>query len=185
MRITIVAALGRNRVIGTDAGLPWHLPRELKQFRALTTGKPIVLGRKTFDHIGRPLPDRANVVLTRRPDFAPAGVRVVHSADEALAAAREEAARLGADEVMVIGGEEVFRAFLPLADQLVLTVVGGEFAGSATFPVEEIERGTYTITGEQTYAADAKNPYPYTVWRLDRAADGTPGTALLPRLGLT
>src|SRR5438067_564650 len=107
MRISIVVAMGRNRVIGTDAGLPWHLPRELKQFRALTTGKPIIMGRKTFEHIGRPLPERANIVLSHRHDFAATGVRVVHSVEEALDAAGEDAVRLGVDEVMVIGGEKV------------------------------------------------------------------------------
>src|SRR5687768_7343851 len=102
MRVSIVAAMGRNRVIGTATGLPWHLPRELKQFRLLTTGKPVVMGRTTFDHVGRPLPNRANIVLTRQTGYAPEGVRVAHSADEAVEAARQEAERLGADEVMVI-----------------------------------------------------------------------------------
>jgi dihydrofolate reductase len=85
---------------------------------------------------------------------------------------------------MVIGGEDVFRAFVPLAGRLVLTVVDGEFEGTALFPTDDFDRGTFAVTDEQAFAADAKNPYPYTVWQLDRAADGTSGAALLSRLGL-
>jgi len=174
MRVTLIAAMGRNRVIGTDAGLPWHLPNDLKQFRALTTGKPIIMGRTTFTHVGRPLPDRANIVLTRQPDFAAAGIRVAHSVEDALTAAREEAARLGADEAMVIGGGEVYRAFAPLADRVYLTVVDGEFAGTATFPLDRFESFASAVV--RSHPADAKNPYPHTLWQLDRAAAQTAGT---------
>jgi len=176
MRLSIVVAMSRNRVIGTDHGLPWHLPRELKQFRARTTGKPIVLGRTTFEHIGRPLPDRANIVLTRRPDYAADGVRIAHSVEEGLEIARQEAKRLGTDEIMVIGSGEVFRALLPSADRLYVTVVGGEFEGTATFPVEQLAGYSFLVCGGDTYPADAKNAYPYTVWQLDRVPAGTPGS---------
>ncbi len=175
MRVTVVAALGRNRVIGTDAGLPWHLPRELRQFRALTTGKPVVYGRKTHAHIGRPLPDRANIVLTRQPDFTAEGVRAVHSVEEALAVARQQAERLGAAEVMVIGGADVYRAFLTLTDRLCLTVVDGHFEGTVFFPVEDLGPAAWAVTDRREYPADAKNPHAYTFWQLDRAAEGTPG----------
>src|SRR3954471_12951276 len=127
MLVSLIVAMGRNRAIGTATGLPWHLPRELKQFRAITTGKPVVMGRKTLEHVGRPLPNRANIVLTHRRDFAQQGILVAHSVEEALAVARLEAERLGANEVVVIGGGEVYAAFLPFVERLYVTVVEGEF----------------------------------------------------------
>jgi dihydrofolate reductase len=172
MRLALIAAMGRNHVIGTDTGLPWHLPRDLKHFRSLTLGKPIILGRTTFDQIGRPLPDRPNIVLTRRPDFAPAGVTVVRSVDEALAAAG------GADEAVVIGGGEVYRAFLPRADRLYLTIVDGEFAGTTTFPVDALRGLAFAVMDRQDFPADAKNAHAVTFWQLDRAADAPPGAFL-------
>ena len=184
MRITLVAAMGRNRVIGTESGLPWHLPRDLKQFRALTVGKPVVLGRKTLDHIGRPLPRRSNIVLTRQTDYASAGVRVAHTIDDALSIAREEAAALGADEVMVIGGGEVYRAFLPLAGRVYLTVVGGTFAGTATFPLDDLARHPFAATALHTHPADEKNAHALTLWQLDRVEPAAvPLTPLAVLLG--
>jgi dihydrofolate reductase len=177
MRLALIAAMGRNHVIGTDTGLPWHLPRDLKHFRSLTLGKPIILGRTTFDQIGRPLPDRPNIVLTRRPDFAPAGVIVAGSAAEALAAAA------GADEAVVIGGGEVYREFLPRADRLYLTVVDGEFAGTTTFPVDALRRLAFAVTGCERFPADAKNAHAVTFWQLDRAADAPPGAFVAEVLG--
>jgi dihydrofolate reductase len=168
MRVSIIAAMSRNHVIGTRSGLPWHLPRDLKQFRTLTVGKPVVLGRRTLEHIGHPLPDRANVVLTRQTDFAGEGIRVAHSVSEALELARQEAERLGADEVMVIGGGEVYRAFLPVADRLYLTIVGGEFEGTATFPVAQLAQYRFAAVSQVSHPADAKNPHPLTFWQLDR-----------------
>jgi dihydrofolate reductase len=182
MRITIIAAMGRNRVIGTEAGLPWRLPRELRQFRALTIGKPVVMGRTTFQHIGRPLPDRANIVLTRQQQYAPEGVHVAHSVDEALEAARREGRRLKADEVMVIGGEEVYRAFLPLADRMYLTVVDGEFEGTAVFPLEALRGSRWVESARRDFPADERNRYACTVWHLDRVTEGEGGPTNLPEL---
>jgi dihydrofolate reductase len=172
MRVAIIAAMGRNHVIGTDGGLPWHLPRDLKHFRLLTTGKPIVMGRKTLAAIGRPLPNRTNIVLTRQADFAADGVLVAHTMDEALAIARREVERSGADEAVVIGGGEVYRAFLPLADRLYLTLVDGEFEGTATFPVAEFGALPFTETSSQHVPADARNPHAVTFVQLDRVATG-------------
>ncbi len=165
MRLALIAAMGRNHVIGTDTGLPWHLPRDLKHFRSLTLGKPIILGRTTFEHIGRPLPDRPNIVLTRRTDFAPDGVCVARSAAAALAAAA------GAEEAVVIGGGEVYRTFLPHADRLYLTVVDGEFAGTTTFPVDVLAALPLVVSSREHVPADAKNAHAVTFWQLDRAAD--------------
>lgn len=177
MRLALIVAMGRNHVIGTDTGLPWHLPRDLKHFRRLTLGKPIILGRTTFEQIGRPLPDRPNIVLTRRPDFAPAGVTVARSAEEALAAAA------GAEEVVVIGGAEVYREFLPRADRLYLTVVDGEFAGTTVFPVDLLAALPLVVTAREHHPADEKNAHPVTFWQLDRAADAPPGAFLKEVLG--
>jgi dihydrofolate reductase len=181
MRLALIAAMGRNHVIGTDTGLPWHLPRDLKHFRALTLGKPIILGRTTFDQIGRPLPDRPNIVLTRRPDYAPAGVIVVRSPAEALGVA----ARFGADETVVIGGGEVYREFLPLADRLYLTIVDGEFAGTTVFPVDALRGLAFAVTDRQQFPADAKNAHAVTFWQLDRSADAPPGAFVNEVLGGT
>ena len=180
MRLALIVAMGRNHVIGTDTGLPWHLPRDLKHFRSLTLGKPIILGRTTFEQIGRPLPDRPNIVLTRRPAFAAAGVSVVHSAAEAL----ELAARSGADEAVVIGGGEVYREFLPRADRLYLTVVDGEFEGTTRFPVDVLDGLSFAVTDVQRHPADAKNPHALTFWQLDRAGDQQPGSLLSELLGV-
>ncbi|HYH67769.1 MAG TPA: dihydrofolate reductase [Urbifossiella sp.] len=179
MRLALIAALGRNHVIGTDTGLPWHLPRDLKHFRALTLGKPIILGRTTFEQIGRPLPDRPNIVLTRRPSFAADGVVVARSAAEAM----ELAERLGADEAVVIGGGEVYREFLPRADRLYLTVVDGDFEGTTTFPVEALAGLSFAVTDVQRHPADAKNAHAVTFWQLDRSADAPPGAFVMEVLG--
>lgn len=184
MRIALAAAMGRNHVIGTDAGLPWHLPRDMKHFRAVTLGKPIILGRKTLEQIGRPLPDRVNIVLTRRPGFAAAGVRVVGSAAEAVEVAAREAERLGADEAVVIGGGEVYREFLPRADRLYLTVVDGEFEGTTTFPVDALAGSAFAVSDRRHAPADDRNAHALTFWQLDRAGDPPPGPALPALLGL-
>ena len=179
MRLALIAATSRNQVIGTDTGLPWHLPRDLKHFRALTLGKPIILGRTTFEQIGRPLPDRPNIVLTRRPSFAAAGVLVARSAAEA----REVAEQFGADEAVVIGGGEVYREFLPRADRLYLTVVDGEFAGTTFFPVDALAGLPFAVTSREHVPADAKNAHAVTFWQLDRAADAPPGAFVAGVLG--
>jgi dihydrofolate reductase len=123
VRIALVVAAAENGVIGRDGQLPWRLPSDLKRFRKLTLGKPMVMGRKTYDSIGKPLDGRDTIVVTRKPDFHPPGVHVVASIEEALALGRQLAAGRGADEVTVIGGEEIFRQVLPRADRIYLTLV--------------------------------------------------------------
>lgn len=127
-RITIVAALARNRVIGRGNRMPWHISDDLKRFKALTLGYPVVMGRKTFQSIGKPLPGRDNFVITRSSAFAAPGCRVLHSLAEALTAAQ------GAAEVFVIGGAEIYALALPLADRLQLTEVDAAIEGDAYFP---------------------------------------------------
>ncbi len=125
--ISIIVAASANNVIGVKGDLPWRLSDDLKRFKAITMGKPIVMGRKTWDSIGRPLPGRQNIVITRQTGFVAEGCDVVTSADEAIAATA------GADEVMVIGGSQVYSLFLPNAERLYLTRVHAEVAGDAFF----------------------------------------------------
>jgi dihydrofolate reductase len=133
VRIAFVVAVAENGVIGRNGQLPWRLPSDLKRFRKLTMGKPVVMGRKTYESIGKPLDGRDNIVVTRQPDFHPPGVRVASSVEQALALGQELAARRGADEVMVIGGAEVYRMALPRAERLYLTLVHAEPEGDVRF----------------------------------------------------
>ncbi len=130
MMISMIAALSNNGVIGRDNALPWHLPEDLKYFKRVTMGKPLLMGRKTYQSIGRPLPGRTSIVLTRQQDFDVPGVCVVNHPEQAVDKARQT----GADELMVIGGEDVYRTMLPLAQRLYLTRVDIEVSGDAFFP---------------------------------------------------
>jgi len=128
-RIAFVVAVAENGIIGRNGQLPWRLPTDLKRFRKLTLGKPMIMGRKTYDSIGKPLDGRDSIVVTRRQDFGPPGVRVAGSVEDAIALGRELAARRGADEVVITGGEEIFRATLPHATRIYLTLVHAAPAG--------------------------------------------------------
>ncbi|GAB2790654.1 dihydrofolate reductase [Halomonas shantousis] len=139
--VALVAALSRNRVIGIDNQLPWYLPEDLKFFKSVTMGKPLVMGRKTFASIGRPLPGRLNIVVTRDPAFAHEGVRVCHDLPSALELADQQAIIDGAEEISVIGGGQIFDQALPSATRLYLTEVDVDIEGDAYFP--EIPRGEW------------------------------------------
>lgn len=158
--ISIIAALGQNRVIGNTKGLPWYLPADLKRFRELTIGKPIIMGKKTYETIGRPLPERKNIVLAREKDFKVPGCIVVNSPEEALRAAA------GSKEIMIIGGGEVFRTFLPLAGRMYLTLINNEFEGDVYFP--EFDPDDWQELEREEHEPDEKNPYRYTFLTLDR-----------------
>ncbi len=132
--VSIIVAVARNGVIGADNKLIWRLKTDLKRFKALTSGKPLILGRKTLQSIGKALPGRDMIVVTRDPTFAMPGVRVVHSLAAALAEGEEIAARTGASEIMIGGGGEIYQAALPLAGRLYVTLVDVEPAGDAFFP---------------------------------------------------
>lgn len=134
MRRSLVVAHDRNRLIGRDNGLPWRISEDLKRFKAITMGKPIVMGRKTFQSIGRPLPGRPNIVVTRDPAFQADGVHVVHDLASAWALAERLAAESGEAEIMVIGGGQIYAELLPSADRLYVTLVDGAFEGDAYFP---------------------------------------------------
>jgi dihydrofolate reductase len=122
-RLAFVVAVAENGVIGRDGQLPWRLPSDLKRFRALTLGKPVIMGRKTYASIGKPLGGRDNIVLSRQPNFQAPGITVVASIEEAIELGRRLAAQRGVEEVSIIGGAEVFRATLPQADRIYLTLV--------------------------------------------------------------
>lgn len=128
MIISLIAAMAENRVIGSHGAIPWKLPEDLRRFRSITMGHPVIMGRKTFESIGRPLPDRRNIILTRNPGFTAEGCLVVNSLQAALAVCGE------ADEVFICGGGEVFRESLPLASRIFLTVVHINVEGDTFFP---------------------------------------------------
>jgi dihydrofolate reductase len=130
--IVLVAALGRNGVIGSNGSLPWSLPADLRRFRSLTVGKPVIMGRATHESIGRPLPDRTNIVLSRNERFEPEGAIAASDPEQALAIARSNAGRDG--EICVIGGEQIYAMYLDRADRLELTRVEASPAGDAYFP---------------------------------------------------
>lgn len=171
MRISFVVAMGRNGIIGTAEGLPWHLPKDLKRFRQLTVGKPIIIGRKTLDLIGHPLPDRSNIVLTHDRCYSREGALVAHSAEQALSIGSNEATRLGSAEIMVVGGTEVYRLFFPLVERVYLTIVHGEFEGTVRFPIELLDPAEFTVMEQETFPPDVKNPHSHDFLILERRTD--------------
>lgn len=129
-RITLIAAVARNRVIGAGNALPWRLPEDLKRFKSLTLGHPIIMGRKTWESLGRPLPGRTNIIVSRSADFAAPGGTVVGSLEAAIAMA----ANAGADEAFIIGGAQIYAQALPICNRLQLTEIDRDYAGDAHFP---------------------------------------------------
>ena len=163
MTVSLIVAASTNNVIGSDGELPWHLPDDLRNFKRLTTGKPIIMGRKTFDSIGRPLPDRRNVVITRDPDYVAAGCDVVSSPAAALELVHDAA------EVMIIGGGQVYESFLPLADRVYLTRVHAEVDGDAVFP--ELEKNEWALVSSESHDADDAHCYAFDVMLFERRRD--------------
>jgi len=160
--ISLVAALSENRVIGKDNRLPWHLPDDMKHFREITEGKPIIVGRKTFESIGKPLPNRTNIVLVREKDSSIPGCVTVHSIEEALEAAKD------AKEVVVIGGASVYKQFLEqrLIDRMYLTIVHDNVEGDAYFP--EFNLANWEETQHIHHPADEKHPHEFSFVTLER-----------------
>ena len=154
MRVTLIAAVAENGVIGRGNGLPWHLPADLQRFKRLTTGHTIVMGRKTYQSIGKPLPHRRSIVISQSPDFHPEGVTVVAGMPQALDLARE------ASDVFVIGGRRVFEAALPLADRLELTRVHAEVPGDVMLP--PINLTDWRLVSEKRHPSDDRHAYPFS-----------------------
>lgn len=136
--LVMVLAVSENGVIGRGQALPWDLPDDLQHFKRTTMGRPVLMGRKTFESVGRPLPGRMNIVISRDPDWSAPGVRVVQNLDDAVALATDQALLDGADALMVIGGAEIYRLALPRAQRVVLTKVHGDVAGDAFFDLSQL-----------------------------------------------
>jgi dihydrofolate reductase len=155
MRISLIAAMAENGVIGRDGHLPWHLAADLKRFKRLTMNHALIMGRKTWESIGQPLPGRRMIVITRQMKYRADGATVVNSLDEAVALAQQT----GDDEAFVIGGAEIYRIALPIADRLYMTLVLAEVEGDAKFP--EIDWEAWVQIESETVDADANNDYPH------------------------
>ena len=151
--IIIIAALARNGVIGIDNGLPWRLRADLQHFRALTMGHPILMGRKTWESLGRPLPGRRNFVVTRDAQFHAEGTEIFHDTEEAIAAATD------ADRLFVIGGAQIYTTLLPRADRLELTEIGADVSGDAHFP--PFDRADFIEERCERRTADADNEFDF------------------------
>jgi dihydrofolate reductase len=156
MKLTLVAAMSLNRVIGVNGHLPWRLPADLARFKRLTVNHAVIMGRKTFDSIRQPLPGRSNVVITRQRGWGGPGVHVAHGLDEAIeVAARLDAAAHRQHELMILGGADIYRLALPQAQAIQLTVVETNVDGDAYFP--EIDPARWTLVHEEPRAADDRN----------------------------
>ncbi len=163
--IALISAMARNRVIGRNNSLPWKLPADMQHFKSLTTGHPVIMGRKTFESLGRPLPNRTNIVISRNPDYAPAGCLAARSIDAAL----ELAARhLPPDDpqAFVIGGENLYAQLLPRADRLYLTRIEADIDGDAWFP--EFDTHDWLETERRHHPADDRNPHACVFVTLER-----------------
>jgi dihydrofolate reductase len=158
--ISIIVAVAENGVIGSDNRLPWHLPDDLKRFKALSLGKPIVMGRRTFDSIGKPLPGRTNIVISRQAGLVIEGVVVTHSLDAALAAAGS------VPEIVVIGGAEIFRQVLPRTTTIHLTRVHAGVAGDVLFP--ELDPAQWREAAVEHHAADERHQYAFSFVTLQK-----------------
>ncbi|NIG53697.1 dihydrofolate reductase [Chitinophaga sp. Cy-1792] len=158
--ISIIVAAAENNAIGINNQLPWRLPDDLKYFKNTTTGKPIIMGRKTFESLGKPLPNRPNIVITRQPDYEPQGVIVVDS----LQAALDSANTFEGSELFITGGAQIFDIAMPLVQRIYLTRVYAVVEGDAFFP--EIDGNIWKLVSEDRREADEKNQYPFAfqIW---------------------
>lgn len=153
MKISLIAAIANRRVIGKNNQLPWHLPADLKYFKATTLNKPIVMGRKTYESLGKPLPQRTNIILTSDRTYKAHGCYVVHSFDEAIQAVKD------AEEIFIIGGATLFQLYLPLANRFYLTMIHADFEGDTFFP--DFDAASFRLLKEENHLPDEKNPWPY------------------------
>ena len=160
IRLSLMAAKASNRVIGRNNKLPWYLPNDLKYFKQVTFGKPVIMGRKTWDSLGKPLPGRTNIVITRQTDFQAEGAKVVATLDEAVTLAENVAFIEGQDEAVVMGGAEIYALALPKTDRLYLTEVHAEVDGDTWFP--EYDTSEWKEIGREDFPAEGPNPYDYS-----------------------
>jgi dihydrofolate reductase len=167
-KLSVIVAAAENGVIGRNNALPWHLPEDLRYFKRVTMGKPIVMGRRTFESIGRPLPGRTNIVITRSQAFQVDGVHAAATLDEALCVAREVAIKDGVEELLVIGGAQIYQSALPMAQRLYLTEVHARVEGDVRLP--EIDWAQWREVGRKRYHAEGANPYDYSFVVFERRA---------------
>lgn len=160
MRKALIVAMSRNRVIGRNNKLPWYLPGDLKYFKQATLGKPIIMGRNTWESIGRALPGRLNIVVSSRALELPEGVALVATLEDAFRLAEAQATVDGVDEVMVIGGGQIYEAVLPMVDRLYITQVHAEIDGDAFFP--EVNLDDWQEIGREDFSSSDHNPYDYS-----------------------
>lgn len=160
MILSLIVARAANGIIGKDNGMPWHLPADLAHFKRTTMGRPVIMGRRTWESIGRPLPGRRNLVVTRNPGYAAPGAEITGSLSQACAAVSDS------DEVFVIGGGQLYAEALPLADRVFVTEIGGTFDGDTRFPDLSPAEWRETLLGEQ--GPDERNAYGLRFLRLDR-----------------
>ncbi len=152
-RLSLIVAMAKNRVIGADGKIPWHLPNELRLFKSVTMGHHIIMGRKTYESINRLLPGRTTVIVTRRKDYTIPGTKIAHTLDAAVASCA------GDSEIFVIGGGELYRAALPVADRIYLTVVDAEPAGDTRMP--EFDLAQWRVHSTQRYGKDERHAHDY------------------------
>lgn len=149
--IALIVAMGKNRVIGLNNEMPWHMPADLAYFKKVTTGHPVVMGRKTFESIGRPLPNRKNIILTTDLSYEQSECIIAHSVEEALSYGKQET-------IFIIGGAQIYKQFLPFADKVYITKIDGEFEGDTFFPGLGEE---WKLVSTEKHKKDDKNPYNY------------------------
>ncbi len=160
MNVSIIAAMGKNRELGFGNKLPWHLPDDLKRFKALTRDHAVIMGRKTFESIGKPLPERKNIIVTRDPGYVVAGAIVTHSIEEAIKEAGDDS------EIFVIGGAEIYRLALPRANKMYLTFVEAELQADVYFP--EFDGAEWNVVREEPHEANEKHKYRFTFREYER-----------------
>lgn len=159
MIISIIVAVGNNNVIGVDNALPWHLPADLKYFKAKTIGKPVIMGRKSYESIGRPLPGRTNIVISRNPEFQNSGLKIARSISDAFLLAQQE----NPEEIFVIGGSKIYEQTMDLWDTLYLTKVDVDITNATAF-FPELDMDKWICVNEDPHKADEQNPHDYTFY---------------------
>jgi dihydrofolate reductase len=172
--VSAIAATDRTGLIGDGMKMPWHLPRDLRRFREYTLGKPLIMGRRTFQSLRRPLPGRLNIVLTNNDSFAAEGCRIARSIEDALKIAEDYVDGIQGDEVMIIGGAIIFEATVALWNRLLLTVVDGKFPGDAHFPIDRVKQSRWQLVAREFCCDDAKNPHSHWFLMLERNSVDSP-----------
>ncbi len=164
-RISIIVAAAANQAIGKDNQLLWHLPNDLRFFKKTTSGHPIIMGRKTYESVGKPLPNRRNIIISRQPEYNATGVETVHSLDEAITLAGQTPEEL--TDIFIVGGAEIYRAALPITDRIYLTRVHANLLADTYFP--QFDSSEWKLISREDHPADEKHAYSYSFLVYDRA----------------